>query len=116
MDPQNAQLLSETLIVCDNHASIAESSEILTGKEREAANLASGAGYPAQAITRADGLGRIFDHGNSSLFGNTEDGIKIHTATEQMDRQNGLSACGDSGRDSGSIEVKGGQIDIDKNR
>ena len=48
-------------VVGDARAGIAERAEILGREERQAADVADGAGAPALRVLRADGLRRIFD-------------------------------------------------------
>ena len=48
-------------IVGDAGAGIAESAEVLGGEERQAADVADGAGPPALLVFGADGLGGVFD-------------------------------------------------------
>jgi len=82
------------LVIGDQEAGIAQRAQVLGGEEADGSKVAERANRPA-AISRAEGLGGVFDHRQPAPPGNLEDRVHIRRLAEQVHGDDGLGAAGD---------------------
>ena len=93
-------------------AAIAKSAEILGRIKAKAANFGDRARH-LHAISRADRLTCVFNHGDSAILGERHDRIHVRALSEQMNRNDRLGARRDLPPQILDIEQVAVRIDVD---
>ena len=115
MVAQQVHLFRQHVVIGDDRPAVAERAEVLGREEREATQIAHGAG-PAALVFGADGLGRIFDHYQAAALCDRQDRVHFGTLTEQVHRHDGAGARADLTFDLRRVDIESRRIDIDKHR
>src|SRR5215831_6285582 len=89
LDSENFQPFGEVLVVGHDHATVAETTQILAGEKGEATDVAHAAGASSIPILGADGLSRILDDGQPAFRGNLKNWIHIGALTVQVHGNDG---------------------------
>ena len=84
MNPKHLHNFGQLFIIRDNHSTVAESAQVLAGKEGETSHMPYRSGLPSFIIPSANRLGRIFDHMDTFAFHNLHNWIHLGALAEQM--------------------------------
>ena len=103
---QLAQRGGQFVVIGGDGAAVAQRAEVLAGVEAEARRVAQAAGAPAH-ITRAMGLGRVFDHAQTVAARDGVDRAHVGRLAVQVHRHDGAGAWRDGRLDAARIEVVG---------
>src|SRR5688500_17167639 len=107
MDTKCLHRLGQCLILGDDHASITESTQILTGKERETSQVPEGPRWPPVIRVPPNSLGSILNDVKTVRLCHLKDRGHIGTTPKQVDGNNGFCMGGDLLRNSFRLNVKG---------
>ncbi len=111
----HAKAMGQGLVAGDDHAAVADTAEVLAGKEAETPAGADRAGFAA-LVSAGDGLGRVLDDGQAVAARDGHDWVHVRHLSEQVDGHDRLGVLADDVLDLLGVDVVRDGVNVHEDR